>query len=119
MDNLCKLLEYLKDYEKKGLVSVFENEPMKNHTSFKIGGNAAIFAIPKTVEALIHVCKQTHESGVKKYILGSGTNVLFDDSDFEGIVISMKGLDGIEVDGNKLVCGAGTSFTAASSRVLI
>ncbi len=114
MDNLCELLEYLNDYQKKGLVFVAENEPMKNHTSFKIGGNAAIFAVPKTVEALVQVCKQAHEAGVKKYILGSGTNVLFDDCDFEGIIISTKGLDSISVEGNTLTCGAGASFTAAS-----
>lgn len=114
MDNLCELLEYLNEYQKKGLVSVFENEPMKNHTSFKIGGTASIFAVPQTVEALIQVCKCAHDAGVKKYILGSGTNVLFDDADFEGIVISMKGLDNITVEKNKITCGAGASFTAVS-----
>ncbi len=114
MDNFSELLKKLYDYQKKGLVSVFENEPMKNHTSFKIGGKAAVFAVPKTSEALRSVCELALDEGVKKYIIGSGTNVLFDDTDYEGIVISTKGLDEISVDGNKLVCGAGASITAVS-----
>ena len=114
MDNFNELLKKLNEYQKKGLVTVLEDEPMKDHTSFKIGGKAAIFAVPETEEAFLSVCEAALDAGAKKYILGSGTNVLFDDSDFEGIVISTKGLSDISVDGNKLICGAGASVTAAS-----
>lgn len=114
MDNLCELLKKLRDYQKKGTLTVLENESMKEHTSFKIGGKAAVFAVPQTVEAMAFVCQCALDTGVKKYILGSGTNVLFDDCDYEGVVISTKGLDGVEVNGNIISCGAGASVTAVS-----
>ena len=114
MDNLSELLKKLYDYQKKGLVTVYENEPMKNHTSFKIGGKAAIYAVPLTADALAYVCECALDAGVKKYILGSGTNVLFDDTDYDGIVISTKGLDKISVEKNVITCDAGASITAVS-----
>lgn len=65
------------------------NEPMKNHTSFKIGGPADIFFIPKTPEEIkkaLSICK---DNKIPHYILGNGTNILFSDKGFRGVVINI------------------------------
>ena len=115
MDKFAELLSKLTDYSKKsGLLDMIENEPMKNHTSFKIGGAARIFACPKNVKALTFVMEEAREAGVRTYILGRGTNVLFDDDGFDGVVVSTSELSETEVSENKITCGAGVSFTAVS-----
>ena len=68
------------------------NEPMKRHTSFRAGGNAAWFAIPETAEelkAVIHACKR---ADAPWYVLGNGSNLLVSDSGFPGVIISMEKL---------------------------
>lgn len=115
MDKFTELLSKLTDYSKKsGSLELFENEPMKNHTSFKIGGCARIFACPENVKALTYIMEEARAAGVRTYILGRGTNVLFDDEGFDGIVVSTSELSETEVSENVLVCGAGASFTAVS-----
>lgn len=103
----------LKNYEKDEIVCLL-NEPMKNHTSFKIGGVAGLFVTPKSAEALAYAYNISREHDAKIFILGKGTNVLFDDEGFDGVVISTLGLDFSKIEGNTLTFGAGFSFTTAS-----
>ena len=61
---------------------VFTQEPMKNHTTFRIGGAADCFAVPATkeeVKEIIAVCK---EMQVPYYIVGNGSNLLVSDEGY-------------------------------------
>lgn len=89
------------------------NEPMSEHTSFRIGGRAEVFAMPKTREELAEILKLSTELGVKPAILGAGTNVLAPDAGIDGIVICLKDcLNGMELlDGNRIRLMAGVTMT--------
>ena len=56
--------------------NVLRDEPMSRHTTFRIGGPAAIFCMPQTVPQLADTVKACVEAGVPYYILGNGSNVL-------------------------------------------
>ena len=89
------------------------NEPMSNHTSFRIGGGAEIMAFPKSaieLSNLLRLCAQIEE---KPAILGAGTNVLAPDEGIRGIVICLKDcLDGMErVDDHHIRVMAGVTMT--------
>lgn len=89
------------------------NEPMSNHTSFRIGGGAEIMAFPKSaieLSNLLRFCAQIEE---KPAILGAGTNVLAPDEGIRGIVICLKDcLDGMErVDDHHIRVMAGVTMT--------
>ena len=92
------------------------NEPMKAHTSFRIGGGAEIMAFPKTVEELADVLRFSAENGVKPLILGAGTNVLAPDAGLQGVVICLKdGLNGMQLlDGNRIRVLSGVTMTRAA-----
>lgn len=92
------------------------NEPMSKHTSFRIGGNAEVFACPKNREELAEILKLAASLGVKPAILGAGTNVLAPDTGMEGIVICLKDcLDGMEqVDESHIRIMAGVTMTRAA-----
>ncbi len=64
-----------------------ENVSMASYCSFKAGGNAALFAEPSTVEELRTILRVVTENDVPHLILGNGTNTLFEDGVYEGVVI--------------------------------
>ena len=68
------------------------NEPLADHCTFRIGGPADLFVRPETEEQLcagIALCK---EQGVRCYLLGIGSNILFEDAGFRGAVIDLTAL---------------------------
>lgn len=67
--------------------TIYKNEPMSKHTSFKIGGNADIYVKAKTVEDIKIVLKVANENNIPTTIIGNGSNVLVKDNGIRGIVI--------------------------------
>lgn len=105
LDNLCgRLTENKIEYKKA--------EPMSRHTTFKIGGNADVFVKVETEDELKIVLNLTREYDAPYFILGRGSNLLVSDKGIEGVVISLDGLDGMTIDGDTVVCGAGASLRA-------
>ncbi len=103
LDNLCGRLDKCK-------IEYIINEPMSRHTTFKIGGNADVLIKLKSVSELKQVISLTNELNVSRFILGKGSNLLVSDSGIEGAVISLQGIDSIDIDGDTIVCGAGASL---------
>ena len=68
---------------------IIYNEPMKNHTSFKIGGNADLFVSVKTIEELKQALFYAKQKHIPITIIGNGTNILVSDSGIRGIVIKI------------------------------
>ncbi len=90
-------------------------EPMKHHTSFRIGGGAEVMAFPKSSQELAEILKICKELAVDPAILGAGTNVLAPDEGIPGIVICLKDcLDGMELHGAELRVMAGVTMTRAA-----
>lgn len=92
---------------------VYENEPMKNHTTFRIGGPADLFACPQTEEGLIRGLKWCQDNQIPFYIIGNGSNLLVGDKGFRGVIFQIcRNLDFSEIQeeetGEVRICaGAG------------
>lgn len=67
-----------------------EAEPMRLHTTFRIGGPARFYAIPKTEEELTALIKLCNQKEIPFFILGNGSNLLVGDYGFDGVVIEVK-----------------------------
>jgi len=88
-----------------------QDEPLKLHCSYRTGGNARYFAEPKNNAELLKVWGFLKNYGVKYTIIGNGSNVLFDDDGYDGLVISLKKLNRfIILDGEKLIAGSGVTL---------
>lgn len=86
--------------------------PMKDHTSFKIGGNADFFVSVKNTSELKAVISLCRECEVPYMLMGNGSNLLVSDSGIRGAVIRLDGeFKNITVDGETIVAGAGASLT--------
>ena len=93
-----------------------ENEPLSAHTSFRIGGPAALMAFPKNEDELVVLLRAASQCGVKPRILGAGTNVLAPDEGLDGLVICTKdcllGLRALE--GGRIEAMAGETLAHAA-----
>ncbi len=65
------------------------NEPLSKHTTLGIGGNADFFVEVETEEKLCDLLKFINKNKIKFFILGGGTNTLFSDDGFKGIIIKL------------------------------
>ncbi len=92
---------------------IFFDEPLKNHCTFKIGGNAEILYVPKNEKALIAAVNFSKENNIPFHILGNGSNVLISDDGLKGIVIKLfSGLTDLLYLGDGIIAvGAGVSLT--------
>lgn len=94
-------------------ISYRKDERMSAHTSFKIGGVADYFALPKNKDELKNLILAARKEGVKYTILGNGSNILCDDCGYRGIVISTLNMKEIKlIDSTKIFAEAGASLTA-------
>lgn len=97
------------------LGEVLYDEPMKNHTSFKVGGNAKVLVKPNDEKSLVEILKLVKENNINYYILGNSTNVIVKDDGFDGVIIKLKDrLNELNIDGNIIYAGAGASMTEVS-----
>ena len=93
-----------------------QNEPMKNHTTFRVGGPADIFLTPSAEElpAVLSVCR---EEQMPVTVIGNGSNLLVGDQGIRGMVICIGfGMRGIRVDGEKIFLEAGVTLAAAAQQ---
>ena len=95
-------------------IPVLWDEPMKNHTSFKIGGPAAALCAPKDRQQLRELVGFVQREGVDSWYIGNGSNLLVSDEGLNGIAILLDGgFDReIEVDGTVLLAPAGKKLSA-------
>ena len=74
---------------KENNIAVILDAPMKAYTSFKAGGNAAALVTVETVEELQQVLADVASCGMPSMLLGNGSNTLFKDSGYQGVVIKL------------------------------
>ena len=99
---------------------IFMEEPMKKHTTFRVGGPADVLVQPDetTLAAVLGLCRQHN---VSYSFIGNGSNLLVGDKGIRGVVIEMTDpMGNIEVDGTKITAQAGAMLskianTAASN----
>lgn len=92
------------------------DEPLKKHCSLKVGGNARYFASVKSLLSLREITERAKTVGIHYKIMGNGTNILISDEGYDGLIVSLSGLDRITIlpDGKvKVMAGAKLSDLVA------
>ena len=87
-----------------------KNEPLSLHTTYRIGGPARLFFEARSEEELLYAVDWAGREKVQTFILGKGSNVLFDDRVFDGLVI-VPLLGSVSIEGLIVEAGAGVSFS--------
>lgn len=94
-------------------------EPMCDHTTFRIGGPAEVFVMPDSYEQIAWVIRQCRQEAIPYFILGNGSNMLVSDHGYRGVIIQLdRNLGEITVNGTEIRAAAGAllSTIAATAR---
>lgn len=89
--------------------SLLTNEPLRHHTTFRIGGPADFFFAARTPDELVSALRIAHEIEMPAFLLGGGSNLLVSDEGFRGIVIR-NACDSVEFDATVAHVGCGADF---------
>lgn len=114
MNNIVSRFENL-----LGKEGVLTEEPMKKHTTFRLGGPADYFLCPRDagqVAGILHICR---EEGLPWFVLGNGSNLLVSDAGYRGVVIQIyKNMNQVWTDGEKITAQAGALLSAVSKKAM-
>ena len=94
------------------------DEKLSEYVNFKVGGPADILLIPNSKEQVIKSIKICKENNIPFYLIGNGSNILVRDGGFRGVVLSLKNVKNIYVDGEKLEAECGVMLKEVSDKAI-
>lgn len=109
-----EVVQYIKDHN----IGKYEtNYSIKKLTTYKVGGNTRVLVYPKDTDRLILLLKLLKRRKIKYKIIGNGSNLLFSDQDYNGVLIKLSSFDDLEIRGTSVRVGAGYSLVKLSREV--
>lgn len=102
--------ELIKEIKKLNIGKILTDVSLKQYTTYKVGGNAKVMVFPENVDKLVQLIKLLQASKTKYMVLGLGSNVLFSDQEYNGVIIKLDEMNQIKFDRNKVTAGAGASL---------
>ena len=97
---------------------VYQQEPMKKHTTFRVGGPADLYVCPKKQELPV-ILGLAKKKGLAVTVIGNGSNLLVGDKGYRGVILQIfKKMNQIRVEGNKIHAGAGALLSKIAATAL-
>lgn len=93
---------------------ILENVDIKKYTTYKAGGTVRLMVFPKNIKELINLITYIQKNNLKYKVLGKGSNVIFSDGIYDGIIIKLDEFDDVKIDGTTIIVGAGYSLIKLS-----
>ncbi len=91
-----------------------QNEGLATHCTFRIGGAADLYAEPSNADELAFLIQAARELSVSYTVLGHGSNVLFDDDGYRGLIISTEKMNSVRLEGCDIVAQCGALLTSCA-----
>ena len=111
MSNIFSVENYKKYLGDVEVPEILYNVPMKNHTTFEIGGPAEVFICPNLYEQLSSLIKYCNDEDIPYFILGCGSDLLVSDKGVSGVVVDMSSvMNGMYTDNSKVIAQAGATL---------
>ncbi len=97
----------IKEIISRHLGKVLVNEKISNYTTYRVGGKVRCIVYPKGENELIELVNLLKSKNIKYFTLGNGSNVLFSDEMYDGVIIKLDNFNRIEINDNKIYVEAG------------
>ncbi len=110
-------MNIIKEIKELHVGKVLEDYTLKEHTTYKVGGKAICAVIPEDETNLITLLSYLKEKNIKYMVLGNGSNVIFNDSGYNGVIIKLDNFNHLNIINNKIVVGAGYPLNKLALRV--
>ena len=99
--------------------NVLADEPMKKHTTLKVGGNARFYVIPDSYECVKCLITYLRENHINYYIIGNGSNLCVRDEGFDGVIVDLhKNMNLLEINGEYIRAFAGVLLSSIGNKAL-
>ena len=96
---------------------ILENVDLKKYTTFKLEAKAKYMVFPKTIGELINLIKFINKNNIKYKIIGNGSNLIFVNDYYDGILIKLEELNELKIEENKVIVGAGYSLIKLANKM--
>ena len=114
---MLKLAKVLRSFADEAQIRL--DEPMKDHTTFKVGGPADICFFPSDADELMRAMEAARELDVPCMVMGNGSNMIVRDGGIRGLVIILgERFSGITVTGTRISCQAGAMMSKLANVAL-
>lgn len=100
----------IKDFFNKGNYNYEENISLKKYNTYRIDILAKYMVFPKNTKELIELINFARTNNIKYMILGNGSNVIFNTTYYDGIIIKLDNFNNMTIKGNKVYAEAGCSL---------
>lgn len=110
-----KIISFIK---KNKIGNIKENVSLSKYTTYKVGGVAKVMVFPKNEEKLILLIKKLKEENIKYKVIGYGSNLIFSDNIYDGVIIRLDEFDGVKVNDTIITAESGVSLIKLSYRAL-
>ena len=110
-------MNIIKDIKKLHVGKVIEDAYMKDYTTYKVGGKVICVVYPEDEQSLIKLLCYIKANSIKYKIIGNGSNVIFNDSGFDGVIIKLDNFNNLNIINNKIIVGAGYMLNKLALRV--
>ena len=107
---------YIETIKELNVGRVEEFASLKKYTSYHVGGTARAIVFPKNTEGLVTLMRYLRENNILYKVLGKGSNVLFSEKNYNGVIVKLDDFDEITFFGKyKVRAGAGASLIKLST----
>lgn len=100
--------------KKNNIGNIKENVSLSKFTTYKVGGTARLLVYPKNTEKLVLLLKELKKENIKHKVLGFGSNLIFSDSLYDGVIIKLDSFDEVKIKDTIITAGAGVSLIKLS-----
>lgn len=102
--------DIIKEIIAKKIGKVLVNKKISNYTTYHVGGKVRAVVYPKCESELVDLIKLLNSRHIKYFVLGNGSNVLFSDNLYDGIIIKLDYFNQLNINDNIITVGAGYSL---------
>lgn len=110
-------MSVVKNIKKLGIGRVISDAKMKDYTTYKVGGPVKCVVYPNDEVSLITLLKYLDSNNIKYKILGNGSNVIFNDTGYDGVIIKLDNFNSLKIIGTRVIVGAGYLLNKLALRV--
>lgn len=105
-----KFEKYYEELKQLEVGTVLKDEPLYKHTTYRVGGPTKLFVKVQHVDGLIEVIKYCRKHRIPLFVIGRGSNLLFSDKSFDGIIISLENMNQYHVNGSEVTAQSGVTM---------
>ena len=108
----------IRNFTRSNNIEMYEDVSLKKYNTYRLDVKCDFLVFPKDIDEVVKLISFLKENNYKYLVLGNGSNVIFKNNRYNGVVIKLSKLDKIEFDGDKVVVEAGVSLSKLANMAI-